>query len=85
MKSAYERALEKFGPIGELRDEQKEKIAEIDSIYKAKIASEELSFREKIATAGPDEADKLRRQMSIDINRLKEKAQAEKDKVRNEE
>ena len=37
MKSAYEKALERFGKtqIIKLTDEQKEKIAELESLYKA--------------------------------------------------
>ena len=51
MKSAYEKALERFGKtqIIKLTDEQKEKIAELESLYKAKIAH--LSF----PTNSPDE------------------------------
>ena len=43
MKSAYELAMERMGGDDDkpLTDEQKEKIAEIDTKYKAKIAETE--------------------------------------------
>lgn len=49
MKSAYELAMERMGG-GEdkpLTDEQKEKIAEIDSKYKAKIAERKIFIEKK--------------------------------------
>lgn len=49
MKSSYELAMERFGG-GEdkpLSDEQKEKIAEIDSKYQAKIAEQRIFLEKK--------------------------------------
>jgi len=53
MKSAYERAMERFGsePTVKLSDEQKKSLAELDSIYAAKIAERELTIKSETAKA----------------------------------
>jgi hypothetical protein len=54
MKSAYELAmerLEKNAPTVALTDDQKRKVAEIDSTYTARIAEKELFLRDQIRTA----------------------------------
>lgn len=83
MKSAYERALDRFGPVNELSDDVKAQIAEIDSLYTSKIASVEISYKEKMAQAdGPDAVAELQQAMSREISNLKEKAQHKKDEIR---
>ena len=89
MKSAYELAmerLEKKAPSVALTAEQKAQIAEIDSTFKARIAERELFLKNQISqaqTAGNlEEADSLQKQLSIDIRRLQDDAEAKKEKLR---
>jgi len=89
MKSAYELAmerLEKKAPSLSLTDEQKQQIAEIDSTFKARIAEKELFLKEQISTAQAagklEESESLQKQLSIDIRRLQEDAEAKKEKLR---
>jgi hypothetical protein len=89
MKSAYELAmerLEKKAPSVALTPEQKAQIAEIDSTFKARIAERELFLKEQIAKANQDgnleEVESLRKQLSIDLRRLQEDAEAKKEKLR---
>ena len=89
MKSAYELAmerLEKKAPSLTLSDEQKQQIAEIDSTFKARIAEKELFLRDQISqalTAGnAEEAESLQKQLTIDVQRLQEDAEAKKEKLR---
>ena len=89
MKSAYELAmerLEKKAPSLSLTDEQKQQVAEIESTFKARIAERELFLKEQIAKAREagnlEEADTLQKQLTIDIRRLQEDAEAKKEKLR---
>jgi hypothetical protein len=89
MKSAYELAmerLEKKAPSVALTDEQKEQIAEVDSTFKARIAEKELFLKDEIAKAqqagNAEEAESLQKQLTIEIRRLQEDAEAKKEKLR---
>lgn len=89
MKSAYELAmerLEKKAPSVALTAEQKEQIAEIDSRFRAQIAEKELFLKDQIAKAlaagKVEEAESLQKQLTIDIRRLQEEADAKKEKLR---
>ena len=89
MKSAYELAmerLEKKAPSMALTDEQKAQIAEIESAFKARMAERELFLKGEITkavTAGnSEEAETLQKQLSIDLRRLQEDAEAKKEKLR---
>jgi len=89
MKSAYELAmerLEKKAPSLTLTDEQKQQMAEIDSTFKARIAEKELFLKEQIGKAQSaekfEEAESLQKQLTIDIRRLQEDAEAKKEKLR---
>lgn len=89
MKSAYELAmerLEKKAPSLTLTDEQKQQIAEIDSTFKARMAEKELFLKEQIGKAenagNLEEAESLQKQLTIDIRRLQEDAEAKKEKLR---
>ncbi len=86
MKSSFELAMERLGgSTKKLSDDQKMKIAEIDSKYKAKIAGIKLRSQEDLAkTANPEEDDKIRKEVSDEIQRLESKCEKEKDKVRTE-
>jgi hypothetical protein len=89
MKSAYELAmerLEKNVPSVALTAEQKAQIAEIESTSKARIAERELFLKGEIAKAELagklDEVDSLQKQLSVEIRRLQEEADAKKEKLR---
>ena len=86
MKSAYELAmerLEKTAPSVSLTDEQKAQIAEIDSSYRAKIAEKELFLTDEIRKAASlEDADALKRQLTIDVRRLQEDCDEKKEKLR---
>ena len=87
MKSAYELAmgrLEKSTPAVSLTDEQKAKLAEVDSEVNARIAEKKIFLEDQIAKASPQERDEIQRQLVSEIARLEEKREREKDKVRNE-
>ena len=89
MKSAYELAMERSddGDGKPLTDEQKEQIAEIDSKYKAKIAERKIvlekSLSEAIEQQNHEEADTISRQLADEIASLEDKAEVEKEKIRN--
>ena len=85
MKSAYELALERTGgKLNELPQEKKEKIAEIDRIYKSRIAAAELSAQQKLAK-GLDEtqAEELRQGLVTEIASLRDQCEREKNAIRN--
>ena len=86
MKSSYELAMERMGgeekPINE---DQKSKIAEIDSGYKAKIAEKKIFLEKRINDAlakksDHKEAEEIRLILAKDVAKLEDKAEAEKDK-----
>ena len=66
--------------------EQKGKIAEIDSKYKAKIAERKIflekSVQDALAKGSHEEAEEARRILAQEVNSLEEKAESEKDKIR---
>ena len=89
MKSAYELAMErlaKAAPTVVLTDEQKKQLAEIDSTYKAKVAEKELFLRDEIRKAQAaenfEEVEKLEKQLSSEIARLRQDCEAKKEKLR---
>ena len=89
MKSAYELAMERMGG-GEdkpLDEKQKEKIAEIETKYKAKIAERKIflekSVDDALAKGDQAEAEEARKILAQEISSLEEKAESEKDKIRN--
>jgi hypothetical protein len=91
MKSAYELAMErlqKASPSLSLTDEQKEKLAELDSKYRAKIAEKELFLKDQIRKAQTDgkvdDIDSLHKQLASEIGRLQQECEAAKEKLRNQ-
>jgi len=78
--------LEKKAPSVALTAEQKAQIAEIDSTFKARIAERELFLKGEINKAqnagNLEEAESLQKQLTIDVRRLQEDAEARKDKLR---
>lgn len=89
MKSSYELAMERLSkqsPTTKLTAEQKARLAELDSIYKAKIAERELFLNDRIAEAtakGDYEAlMQLDKQRSSERRALTEECEEKKDLVR---
>ena len=89
MKSAYELAMErlaKASPTLALTDGQKKQLAEIDSTYKAKIAERELFLRDEVRKAEAagkfEEVEKLEKQLTSEIARLRQDCEAKKEKLR---
>jgi hypothetical protein len=88
MKSSYELAMERMGGGDNqpLTDEQKEKIAEIDSKYKAKIAERKIFLEKNLddaqAQGNEEEIELIRRQLNDEVADLEAKSESEKDKVR---
>ena len=89
MKSAYELAmerLEKKAPSVALTDNQKQQIAEIDSMFKARKAEKELFLKEQISKAQSagnfEESESLQKQLTIELRRLQEDGEAKKERLR---
>lgn len=92
MKSAYERAMERFGgdePENKLSDEQKAALAETTEKYKAKIAEKELFLgdliRKATETGNFGELAELEEQKRREIAKLEKDREEEKEKIRNGE
>lgn len=87
MKSAYEKAMERFGsgPVKSLSAEQKADLAAIDRNFQARIAEEELGADERRKAAGndPEKVKAVMAQKVAAIAALRDKCEREKDKVRN--
>lgn len=90
MKSAYERAMERFGgdePGNKLSDEQKAELAEVTEKYKAKIAEKELFLGDLIRKASDTgnfgEIAELEEQRRREIAKLEKDREEEKEKIRN--
>lgn len=91
MKSAYELAMErlnKTAPARKLSADQKARIAELESIYKAKVAERELATTDEVAAAESAgdfrKAETIREQLTRDRKRFEEELEAKKEKVRTE-
>lgn len=85
MKSAYELAmsrLEKSAPVTALTQEQKEKLAEVDSEINARIAEKKIFLEDQMAKSTPQEREEIRRQLVSELTRLEEKREREKEKIR---
>lgn len=85
MKSAYERAMERMeaesGPSRKLSDQEKARIAEIDTLYDSKVAEAKLSFEPRIAATPPPEVDGLKAELAADLISLEEKRERDKEEV----
>jgi hypothetical protein len=89
MKSAYELAMErlnKSAPMAKLTEEQKKKIAELDSVYAAKIANREIIVKSELAKAqlGGDfeSIEQLQKQLVSDRKSLETELEEKKEEVR---
>lgn len=89
MKSAFELAmsrLDKEAPVRKLSDDQKRRLAEVDSEITAKIAEKKVFLEGEISKAADDRnaQEELQRQLAAEIARLEEKREEKKEKIRNE-
>jgi hypothetical protein len=89
MKSAYNLAMERLqkdAPPMKLTDEQRQLLAELDSLYKAKTAEKELLLTEQIrkeSAAGKfAEVESLRQQLTSGLRQLSEELETKKEQVR---
>ncbi len=89
MKSAYELAMERLAksqPVVTLTGDQKEQLAEVDSIFQARTAEKELFLKgeiQKAQSAGKfEEVESLEKQLTNEIKRLQEEWEAKKEKLR---
>lgn len=89
IKSAYELAMERLGVTegaSTLSEEKKRQLADIDRETEARVAEQEILFKSRIRDAlvseKPEEAIKLRENMTTELRRLRERGEAKKDEVR---
>lgn len=89
MKSAYELAMERLqkqAPTSKLTAAKKEKISDLDALYKAKRAEKELFLKGEIAkaqaTGDYDSIDQLQQQLARELKRLDDDCEEKKEKVR---
>ena len=89
MKSAYDRAMERFGgdePIAKLSDEQKAALAEVDDKFNARKAEKELFLDEQlkkaIETANYVEMEQIEEQKRRELGKIEKDREAEKDAIR---
>jgi hypothetical protein len=91
LKSSFDLALERMSKRGEvitaLTPEQKEAMADISARTKAKIAEIEILYGKKIGEAreagDAEKESKTSEEMRFEINRLKEREEAERGRIRN--
>ncbi len=93
MKSAYELAMERLAKSDPdagkpLTPEQKERLAEIDRVFKGKIAEREIFLKQKLdqvmAAGKLDEIEQVQKQIASERARLEEEREDEKERVRRE-
>ena len=87
MKSAYELAMERMGGDDvPLTEDQKRKISEIETKYKAKIAERKIflekNLQDALAQGNQEEAEEARKLLAQETLKLEEKAELEKEKIR---
>ena len=91
MKSAYELAMERLSQSEPknskpLSPQQKERLAEIDRVYKGKLAEREIFLKkqldEVLAAQKFEEVEKIRKQLVSERARFDEDREAEKERVR---
>lgn len=89
MKTAYELAMErlsKASPSIKLTDEQKRRLADLDSRYAAKIAEREIALKDQITkVAGEEDFEKvqaLEQQLVSERKKLQAELEEKKEAVR---
>lgn len=91
MKSAYELAMERLAKSDPeankpLTPEQKERLAEIDRVYKGKVAEREIFLKQKLdeamAAGKYEEIEQVQKQIASERARFEEEREEEKERVR---
>ena len=91
MKSAYELAMERLAKSDPqasrpLTPEKRERLAEIDRVYRGKLAEREIFLRKQLddalAAQNLEEVEKIRLQMAGERARIEEEREDEKERVR---
>ncbi len=89
LKSAWERALERMGggkvTMVELRDDQKDAIADVNRRMQAKVAEIDILFADKIAAVAnePDKQQDVEAQKVSAIRKAREAAERDIEAIRN--
>lgn len=86
MKSAFERAMEKFGG-GELKDytdDQKAELKDIDQRYEAKAVQARFDARRRLREAGgdPEKAKQIQDDLAVELASIEEKRDRDKQRLR---
>lgn len=91
MKSAYELAMERLGggkPSKPLTPDQKARLAELDSVYRARIAQEDLSCQEEVArfreAGDPGAIEERQTLFREQRRRLEQELEEKKERIRGE-
>ena len=91
MKSAYELAMERLAKSDPqasrtLTPEKRERLAEIDRVYRGKLAEREIFLRKQLddalAAQNLEEVEKIRLQMAGERARIEEEREDENERVR---
>jgi hypothetical protein len=87
LKSSFDLAMERLaareGPLRALSAAQKSALAEIEQKTKARIAELEILYGQKVAQAAdPDKAMALKQELQDRLARERERAEADKERVR---
>ena len=91
MKSAYELAMERLAKSDPenakpLTVEQKNRLAELDRVYKGKLAEREIFLKkqlnEALAAQKADDVPKIQQQLASERARIEEERDEAKDRVR---
>ncbi|MBN2642891.1 MAG: hypothetical protein JXR78_14665 [Victivallales bacterium] len=85
MKSAWELALERTGgQLNELSDDLKEKMQDIESLYKSKLVAAEMAAQERAAKCAGniEELKQIQEDLIVEKASLNSKMEQEKEKIR---
>jgi len=89
MKSSYELAMERLArqsPSVQLTAEQKARLAELDSVYKARIAEREIFLTGELAKAGAagdfETLAQIEKQLASERRSLQAECEEKKEQVR---
>lgn len=89
MKSAYELAMERLqknAPSVALTSEQKARIADLESYYKARLAEREIGLKDAISKAASegnfDEMRQLEDQLAVEKRKIADELEVKKEAVR---
>lgn len=80
MKSAFEKAMEKFDSeeIREFTPEQKKQLEEVDAETDAKIAQVKIRTDSRLQSGDVENPDQMRRDLALEIQALNEKRERQK-------